>query len=379
MNAPLRRARGASIIISSYNYGRYLRETIDSALNQTYADTEVIVVDDGSTDNSADIITKYNGRIISILKTNGGQASALNVGASVSRGAVLFFVDSDDILLPSAVEQAVECFSEPAVVKVHWPLRVVDADGRDMGRLIPDPVLPEGDLRQSVVEGGPYGYTWPDTSGNAWARRFIEAVFPIPEPEYRTCPDLYLSALAPLHGSIRRIAEPQVLYRDHGHNSSVRDPFMKRVHDGLSRERHCFQTLATECGKIGISVDPETWRRNSWWHQIHAATEEILRLVPEGQAFALIDGDQWGVGHDLAGRRPLSFIENNPQFWAEPHNDAMAMREVERLRAAGVSRIVFAWPHLWWLDHYAGLSHYLYSKFACLCETDAVVVFDLRP
>src|SRR5213594_4513645 len=85
---PMTNARLASIIVNNYNYGRFLREAVDSALNQTYRNTEVIVVDDGSTDGSPDIIAGYGDRIVPILKQNGGQNSALNAGFSLSRGDV---------------------------------------------------------------------------------------------------------------------------------------------------------------------------------------------------------------------------------------------------------------------------------------------------
>jgi glycosyltransferase involved in cell wall biosynthesis len=373
-----RRSRHASVVITSYNYGRYLRAAIESALNQTYQDTEVIVVDDGSTDDSATIIAGYGGRIVPVLKQNGGQASALNVGVTVSRGSVLFFLDSDDVLRPTAIEEAVEHFTDAGVAKVHWPLREIDYQGRETGRLMPPGELPEGDLAPCVIQDGPYGYSWPDTSGNAWARRFIEAVFPIPESEYRTSPDLYLSALAPLFGSVRRIAEPQAFYRDHGSNSSGRDSFLERVREGVKRERHCFLTLAAHCGTMGIGVTPEVWRRNCWWHQMEAATEQIVRLVPEGHEFILVDEGQWGIGADLAGRRPIPFLEPTGDLPAGSPDDAVAIREIDRLRYAGTGFIAFGWPCLWWLRHYTGLNEYLRSKFPCVSETDAVVIFDLR-
>src|SRR5260370_30307126 len=108
----------ASIIINNYNYAAFLREAIDSALNQTWSPTEVIVVDDGSTDGSREIIATYGDRILPVMKENGGQNSALNAGFSASRGDVILFVDSDDALLPTAAEAAAGAFREPDVVKV---------------------------------------------------------------------------------------------------------------------------------------------------------------------------------------------------------------------------------------------------------------------
>src|SRR5437764_1069566 len=87
-----------SVIINNYNYGRFLAEAIESALSQTLPATEVIVVDDGSTDNSPEVIGRYEGRIRSIMKSNGGQASALNAGFGASSGDVVIFLDADDVL-----------------------------------------------------------------------------------------------------------------------------------------------------------------------------------------------------------------------------------------------------------------------------------------
>src|SRR5262249_29495742 len=90
----------ASVIINNYNYGRFLKASIDSALAQRYPCTDVIVVDDGSTDYSRRIIASYGDKIVSLLKSNQGQASAFNVGFGVSRGEVVCFLDADDSLLP---------------------------------------------------------------------------------------------------------------------------------------------------------------------------------------------------------------------------------------------------------------------------------------
>ncbi len=124
-----------SIILNNYNYGRFLRDAIDSAVNQTYANIEIIVVDDGSTHNSAEIIADYANLVIPVIKENGGQASAFNAGFQVSRGQVVVFLDSDDALLPTAMENAVKLFHQAEVVKVHWPLWRIDAVGKKTGEL----------------------------------------------------------------------------------------------------------------------------------------------------------------------------------------------------------------------------------------------------
>src|SRR4029453_4274434 len=133
-----------SIVIDNYNYGQFVGEAIDSALGQTYPHTEVVVVDDGSTDNSQEIIRAYGSPVRAIFKENGGQGSAFNSGFAASRGDIGRFLDSDEGLLPTALEKAGPPFDKGDVVKVHWPLKMVDEQCRPTGQLCPGPVLPEG-------------------------------------------------------------------------------------------------------------------------------------------------------------------------------------------------------------------------------------------
>ena len=127
----------ASILINNYNYGRYLADAIESALAQTYSNVEVIVVDDGSTDDSNRVLNAYSGRIHVIRKANGGQASAYNAGYYASSGGVLIFLDADDVLQPTALARAMPSFESPDVVKVHWSLAIADEHGRATGQLYP--------------------------------------------------------------------------------------------------------------------------------------------------------------------------------------------------------------------------------------------------
>ncbi len=101
-----------SIVINNYNYGHFLREAIDSALQQTYEPLEVIVVDDGSTDESRPIIGEYGDRIIPLLKENGGQASALNAGFARSQGQIVIFLDADDVLHATIAQKVVAVYAD---------------------------------------------------------------------------------------------------------------------------------------------------------------------------------------------------------------------------------------------------------------------------
>jgi len=375
----LYRPRVVSIVVSSYNYGSFLAKAIESALSQTYDATDVIVVDDGSTDDSREVIARYSGRVTAVLKENGGQASALNAGFAGSSGDVVIFLDSDDVLLPTAAENAVSHFNDPDVSKVHWPLIQVDAHGTRSEVLAPAQTLAEGDVTAGLVHHGPHGYIWPPMSGNAWARSFLERIFPMPELEYRTCPDLYLSALVPLFGVIRRLDEPQSLWRIHGTNQSWNGSFEERARLGAQRLEHCYRALSRYCLAAGIEVDSEQWKKTSWW-QVYLATEELLTIIPAASSsFILVEQGDWETGGFIAGRRCIPFLEKDGAYWGIPADDATAITELERLREEqSPGLIVFAWPHLWWLDHYTALHHYLRSRYACIRENERLVAFDLR-
>ena len=370
--------RVASIVITSYNYGRFLNNAIDSALNQTYPCTEVIVVDDGSRDSSPEIISAYGKRIIPVWKENRGQASAFNAGFGASRGDVVLFLDSDDSLLPTAVEKAVALLGDPGVAKAHWALWVVDEDGKKTGKLRPRRALVEGDLRSRVLREGPIDYNSPPTSGNAWARGFLEQVLPAPEKEYRTFADSYLIELAPFFGSVVAITEPQGFYRVHGQNNHLAADFGEM----LARKLRCFEIQCSALRRCfpdpGIALDTEAWKAHSWWHRLYRATEEIAAVIPPGDTFILVDEGRWGTDDTIAGRHRISFVERDGQWCGRPPDDETAIREIERLRHAGSGFIVFAWPAFWWLDYYRGLHDYVRSHFQCLRENERLIVFDLR-
>lgn len=216
MNKPL-----VSILINNYNYGHFLTDAIDSALNQTYKNTEVIVVDDGSTDDSLAIIAKYDAAIRPVLKENGGQASAFNAGMVESRGDCIIFLDSDDKLYPRAAELIAEAFvNNPQLVKLAYRLDIIDQKSKKSGCYVPldEENIPIGNIAARVLLYGPRCYQTPPTSGNAFSRKKIIEIFPIPL-EYRISADSYLFTLAPLLGDLGYIPISLGSYRIHNANS----------------------------------------------------------------------------------------------------------------------------------------------------------------
>jgi glycosyltransferase involved in cell wall biosynthesis len=97
-----------SVIIPAYNRAHTVAETVDSVLGQTYTNLEVIVVDDGSRDNTQEVLQSYGGRIKNIQQANAGQMVARNRGIAEARGEIITFLDSDDIWMPTCVERHVK-------------------------------------------------------------------------------------------------------------------------------------------------------------------------------------------------------------------------------------------------------------------------------
>jgi glycosyltransferase involved in cell wall biosynthesis len=118
-----------SVVIPCYRQAHYLAQAIESALAQTYPHVEILVVDDGSPDNAAEIAARYPG-VRCIGQPNRGVSEARNLGIRSSTGSFLIFLDADDRLRPGAIEIGLDCFRQhPEVAFVSGRLRFISADG----------------------------------------------------------------------------------------------------------------------------------------------------------------------------------------------------------------------------------------------------------
>jgi glycosyltransferase involved in cell wall biosynthesis len=120
-----------SIVVPTYNHGRYLAEALESILAQDYARLEIIVIDDGSTDDTVAVLRRFDGRITRESQPNQGQSAALNRGWALSRGAVLSYLSADDVLRPGAVRAAVAVMqAHDDAAFVYGDFEIVDAESR---------------------------------------------------------------------------------------------------------------------------------------------------------------------------------------------------------------------------------------------------------
>jgi glycosyltransferase involved in cell wall biosynthesis len=253
-----------SVVLSSYNYGDYLAESIESALRQTYSRVEVVVVDDGSTDASREVIGSYENTITAVYKDNGGQGSAWNAGAALARGAWVIFLDSDDRLAPHAAQAIVSGASRSRLAsKIHWPMRLIGQHGEQMGIELPGTALPSGDRLAELIEFGFDRGPNLASSANAWSATFLRQVLPIPEPPFRIAADTFLLGLSPLFGDTLALDICCSEYRCHPGNNGARGTAQARAADVVWRTCVVFDHVSAELGRRGRAVDRRRWTKTN--------------------------------------------------------------------------------------------------------------------
>jgi glycosyltransferase involved in cell wall biosynthesis len=210
--------RRLSVVIPNYNYERFVGAAIRSALAVDWPDLEVIVVDDGSTDDSRSVIESFGPRVTAIFQENSGPRTACNTGFAASSGDVVTFLDSDDELDPT-IAREIAAVWYPAISKVQVQMQRIDAQGREVGavfpafRRVPSPEQIRHWMTTTTA------YPTPPGSGNAYARSFLDRLFPL-DDRCGDATDSACLAAAPFLGDVVTIAKPLARYRWHGDNRS---------------------------------------------------------------------------------------------------------------------------------------------------------------
>lgn len=368
-----------SIIINNFNYEKYLRSAIKSALEQSYCYKEVVVVDDGSTDGSMSIIQEFYGLVVLVLKANEGQASAFNAGLAASIGDIVIFLDADDRLLPHAAEKASLMFDTPNVVSVSWPLWVIDERGGRTSAVKPAGKILSGNLLPDIVRRGPLPGPFSPTSGNAWSRDFLRQVAPVREFGDKHGADAYLRNLAPLFGVMKAVDEPLGEYRVHSSNFTPRNSY-DDINMGIRRSKQNVELISEYLSKLGIEFNENDWispeTGHGWLLEMKFLHDLISEKIGSSEKLILVDDGLLGVGF-LPGYDVVLFLELNGQYAGPPVSDEQAILELERQRIMGVCYMVFPASASWWFSHYSSFSEYLEKNY--IKEViGGVVIYDLR-
>jgi glycosyltransferase involved in cell wall biosynthesis len=217
----------ASVLINNYNYGKYLDECLLSVINQTYRYIEIILYDDGSTDNSLDIAKKYADKIKIIANPNYSkygsfnQANAINKAFLESTGDIVFLLDSDDVFLPDKIEKALSVFKEDkTTIMVQHKMYEIDESGIRNGNLRHN-LLFNIDILKAIQKLQRLEFFFMQTSSLSFRRSFLQKVLPLDETKYPyVWPDVRLTRIAPFYGNIKTIEEALGEYRIHEKNDS---------------------------------------------------------------------------------------------------------------------------------------------------------------
>lgn len=204
-----------SVLINNYNYAGYLEQAVESVIHQTYEDWELIIVDDGSKDCSAEIIKryveKYPKKIRGVFKENGGQASAVNAGFALAGGSIIAFLDSDDYWFPEKLEEIAKAHREHDYVVNNFR-----SNGPEVSR------CNKRYIDQSSYLLKKYGYqvlVSTPTSSISIKKNILDNFFPIPEEEYKISADAYIDLFSLYFSNYYYIDKALTFYRQHDLNS----------------------------------------------------------------------------------------------------------------------------------------------------------------
>lgn len=210
-----------TIVVPAYNHARYLGQAIDSVLAQDYPHVELVVLDDGSRDNTREVLQRYGSRFHWETHENMGQSATLAKGWALARGEILGYLSADDTLEPSVVSESVAQLGlRPDAVATYCDFVLVDPNSRVVRRIN----APEFDYEQMLATA-----TCPPGPGAFFRRSAYEKAGPW-DPALRQMPDLDFWIRLALFGPFVRIPIPLAAFRVHESSQTYsRAPFERAV------------------------------------------------------------------------------------------------------------------------------------------------------
>lgn len=335
-----------SVVVPCFDYERFVGEAIDSVLAGTRAPDEVIVVDDGSTDRSADVASAREGVTV-VRKENGGMASAVNRGIAESTGDVVVLLDADDLADPARIAWVEQAFADPEVVMAWHPLVIRDERGAEHG-CCPSGHLPGGDLVPGILADGLTSFAV--TSGIAVRRNALDAVGPIPEDRFRNFAESFLVRTVPFLGPVAATQEPLGVYRSHSGSDMRRldeldaAAMAAKLDKRLAMADTEHETLAASAAAAGHELraeDLRTW--DAVYQDLYLAR---ARLRAPGRRAAWREMRQLDLGPAPLGRRALRWA--SASLYTALPRAVVVRHQLVRGGEPDLSGATRVWSALYW-------------------------------
>ena len=293
-----------SVIIPAYNGSCYIQPAIESVITQTYPNWELIIVDDGSTDNTRQVVQQYGDKLQYLYQDNQGVAAARNRGIALSRGKWLVFLDQDDYILPDKLTLQVACFQAQThlgIINSGWYF--VNSEGQVIGEVKPWENLPQLTLADWVV--------WKPIFLGAmmFEREWLAQVGGFDPRLQQTCDVELVLRLANIGCPAAWVPQATVCYRQHEGNVSrnaleqarelelVLDQFFARPN--LAQEvrqleyQSRYQSLVWSAARL-YSIDNQAgmaeYLEKSLKYSPYSLTETLLNVVESFQTYAAESG-----------------------------------------------------------------------------------------
>ena len=317
-----------SVLIDSYNYGHYVEEAVSSVLAQDFPieEREILVVDDGSTDDTAWRLRRFGNAIRYLRKPNGGQASAFNYGFAHARGEVVALLDADDVWLPEklgCVREAFERNPDAGMIyhRLHWWDGAHEASADRYFAAVSGRV-PES--RCKLLE-----YPMASTSCLAFRRTALEKLLPVPEA-LRSQADAYLTALIIFVAPVTAVGDYLGKYRLHGANlfqTEGKPVSREQVQHRMAMRGALLAEIQNWLSKNGQDIRSRDLRSYlTQWRKAQEQDEFLLNAPRRWKYFRHLLGFPWTYGEIMTGRH----------------------RVYSYLRA--YAALVLGYHHLYWFD-----------------------------
>ena len=357
-----------SIVTPSYNQGKFLEQTIRSVLLQNYPNLEYIIIDGGSSDNSVEIIKKYEKHLTYWSSgPDKGQSEAINKGFRKTTGEIIAWLNSDD----------------------YYALGTLDLVAKELDKnaghfaLVGNCEIVFTDSTETKLSKGYYhslyrllefwnGYNMPQSS-IFWRKEVFDKVGFLNENYHYTMDFDYWVRIG-AHFNFKNI-DKILSYATYHSEAKTGDNYETYHKELRENAEHYWKTVPG----IDYSILQASLKQyDEFRSKVEGAIEEIKNIIPVGSSFILVDEDQWETNDFVEGRKRFHFIGKNGGYYGVPADGISALNELEKLKAAGAEYIVFTWSAFWWLEHYSRLTEYLRSNCTSLLNNEDLVIFQLR-